>query len=467
MHLNRFGFRKCLWIVIFAIIVCAPVIVSAATIIVNDLNDNTTSGNTFCTLREAINNANSDSDTTTGDCAPGSGADTINFSVSGTITLASTLPSITDTTGLTIDAQTQKVTISGNDAVQIMIVEEKLDLNALTLTKALNGALSNFGGTVTITNCTFSDNHTVGTGGAVRNHGTLTIRNSTLAGNRAFAGSAIDNEGTLTLVNCTIAYGGSDNPDLISLSALENGSSSLSMSNTIIAYNEGTCYSNVAPVISVNNFIQFGADCNPTYTGDPKLNGLADNGGPTFTIAPASDSPVIDKYSDAGCGTTITTDQRGFVRPIDGDAIPGALCDIGAFEYGSHLPPEFPCPNGQGYWKNNPTAWPVVLLTLGSHQYTKDQLLVILNLPSKTIKKDASLILAVQLIASKLNVENGADPGPVQQLIDDSDALLTSISNGSLPYNIKPKSATGQQMVALALQLEQYNQRILTPNCQL
>jgi hypothetical protein len=46
----------------------------------------------LCSLGEAINNANSASETTGGDCSAGAGNDTINFSVSSTIKLSSPLP---------------------------------------------------------------------------------------------------------------------------------------------------------------------------------------------------------------------------------------------------------------------------------------------------------------------------------------------------------------------------------------
>ena len=55
----------------------------AATITVNTLAD--ASGGTACTLRDAITAANTASPA--GGCVTGSGSDTINFSVSGTITL--------------------------------------------------------------------------------------------------------------------------------------------------------------------------------------------------------------------------------------------------------------------------------------------------------------------------------------------------------------------------------------------
>ena len=95
-----------------------------------------------CTLREAINAANALA-----------GANTITFSVGGTITLASTLPDITDAAGLTMDGTGQTLTISGNNAVRVMQVGAgaSLTLNDLTIA---NGT---------------------GSGGGIANSGTLTI----------------------------------------------------------------------------------------------------------------------------------------------------------------------------------------------------------------------------------------------------------------------------------------------------
>ena len=84
----------------------------AANIIVNSTEDSTTAGDHKCTVREAINNANSNSDTTGGDCAAGSGADTITFNIPTTdpgfnpttgvvtITLGATLPNVISPTRL-------------------------------------------------------------------------------------------------------------------------------------------------------------------------------------------------------------------------------------------------------------------------------------------------------------------------------------------------------------------------------
>ena len=62
---------------------------------------------------------------------------------------------------------------------------------------------------------------------------------------------------------------------------------------------------------------------------DPKLGPLADNGGPTLTMALLPGSPAIDAGNTS---LAPATDQRGFPRPA------GLAADFGAFEYGSVMP---------------------------------------------------------------------------------------------------------------------------------
>ena len=70
-----------------------------------------------------------------------------------------------------------------------------------------------------------------------------------------------------------------------------------------------------------------------TGTGGINLDSLADNGGPTQTMALGSDSAAID-YIPISTGLCPSTDQRGFLRPDDGEI----ACDVGAYESGSALP---------------------------------------------------------------------------------------------------------------------------------
>jgi hypothetical protein len=67
-------------------------------------------------------------------------------------------------------------------------------------------------------------------------------------------------------------------------------------------------------------------------TADPLLQPLALNGGNTQTRALAPGSPAIDAGGDC---PPPGVDQRGFVRPVDGNGDTVATCDIGAYEVGS------------------------------------------------------------------------------------------------------------------------------------
>lgn len=120
------------------------------------------------------------------------------------------------------------------------------------------------------------------------------------------------------------------------------------------------------------------------------------------------------------------------------------------------------CPDGQGYWKNT-AEWPVVEIIIGGQIYSQAELLIILNTPSEG---DASLILAKQIIATKLNIANGQDPTIVQGVIDQADALLSTYASvGKLPYNIPPSSTDGQTLVNVATVADAYNNGSLTINC--
>jgi hypothetical protein len=66
---------------------------------------------------------------------------------------------------------------------------------------------------------------------------------------------------------------------------------------------------------------------------DAKVLAPAANGGPTETMALASDSPAIDAGGTCMSeGSPLLTDQRGWPRTVDGDVDGTATCDLGAFE---------------------------------------------------------------------------------------------------------------------------------------
>jgi hypothetical protein len=119
------------------------------------------------------------------------------------------------------------------------------------------------------------------------------------------------------------------------------------------------------------------------------------------------------------------------------------------------------CPLGKGDWKNHHATWPATELSLGGQVYSATELLALLKLPAKG---DASVILASQLIAAKLNRANGSDPTPVADSIAQADQLLSGAPT-KLPYKIAPSTVLGQAMVTVAGGLDAYNSGSLTPNC--
>lgn len=162
----------------------------ANTILVSNTLDDTGSGN-GCSLREALTNANNNA-LTHPDCTAGSGSDTINFGVSGTITLGSTLQINGNTT---IDGSGRSITVSGNSAVQLIIVNgnNQLSLSYLTLSNGYSadfgGAIFNLRGKVSVASCSFTNNVADFNGGAISSNGEVVITGSSFSGNSAANGS--------------------------------------------------------------------------------------------------------------------------------------------------------------------------------------------------------------------------------------------------------------------------------------
>ena len=132
-------------------------------------------------------------------------------------------------------------------------------------------------------------------------------------------------DGTCNLTNCTVAWnrgnggaGGAGGAGGIGQSRCPGapGTSGAAWGGTVCGTLPNTLIASNTPA---------GGDSFP----DPKLGPLANNGGPTLTMALLPGSPAIDAGNTS---LAPATDQRGFPRPA------GLAADIGAFEYGSVMP---------------------------------------------------------------------------------------------------------------------------------
>ncbi len=221
------------------------------------------------------------------------------------------------------------------------------------------GGVFNDGGTFTATGSTLAFNRTadeviIGAGGGLfDNFGTSTLTNCTVSGNSAEAGGGIYNLGTVNLNNVTVAgnFTVGINPDTGG-GIFNFPEHTVNIRNSIIALNTDPvgpdCRSVGGGMVSGGyNLIGDADDCNwSAATGDqvgsgatpinPLLGLLRNNGGPTMTRALLPGSPAIDAANPGGCldanDNVLTTDQRGFPRPVAGDGDPDVICDIGAFE---------------------------------------------------------------------------------------------------------------------------------------
>jgi hypothetical protein len=124
----------------------------------------------------------------------------------------------------------------------------------------------------------------------------------TMSGNTTSGGSsaAVDSFGIATVKN-SIVWGNTGG-DVIARGTTFSASYSLFSST-----------SSVSPTVTDPSLI---------FGEDPILGSLADNGGPTQTMMPAADSPVIGTANPVGAPAT---DQRGFARTTNGQADMGAV----------------------------------------------------------------------------------------------------------------------------------------------
>jgi hypothetical protein len=206
-----------------------------------------------------------------------------------------------------------------------------LSLSNCTVTQnrgEVGAGIYNDKGNLTLTNSTVSWNLNAVLGGGIFNdQGTVMLINSTLSQNDAATGSGLANSrGTVTMTSCTIAqrFG----------SSLDSYEGEVTMTATLL---QGACSS--AFVTSGDFNIESpgntcGLDGTNDQVGTPEmqlwLGALKDNGGDTYTHVPGPGSVAIDVIPAEQCVTLdsvlLAADQRGVERPQ------GLLCDVGSVE---------------------------------------------------------------------------------------------------------------------------------------
>jgi hypothetical protein len=183
------------------------------------------------------------------------------------------------------------------------------------------GAISN-NGNITVTNDTFVGDTAGRDGGAISTDTGAIIENDTFSGDTAASGGALYNEFDATIAADIFDDGSGAGSNCVDEPI--NGGSGV----TDVGYNAAD---NSDCGMSAGNHDIVNAP--ETGTGGINLDSLADNGGPTQTTALGSNSAAIDDVP-ISTGLCPSTDQRGFLRPDDGENV----CDIGAYESGSALP---------------------------------------------------------------------------------------------------------------------------------
>jgi len=107
------------------------------------------------------------------------------------------------------------------------------------------------------------------------------------------------------------------------------------------------------------------------------------------------------------------------------------------------------CTFSMDYWRDHPDVWPAEAITIGGVTSTKVDAITILE---QVPQGDTTNILASQLIASVLNLLNGADGGAIENAAVDADQWLMDHPLGS-----ELKEEDRQAGLALADTLEGYN----------
>lgn len=210
--------------------------------------------------------------------------------------------------------------------------------NGNTANRSGGGLFALISGTLILSNVTF-DSNTAATGGgmAITDNTNTTLTNVTFSGNSADQGGAIANieNSSLSMIHVTLGGNGATREG----GGVFNSSSQAEIRNTLLWGNTAPVGSQIQDSDSVTTVSDsvveggFPGGTNIIIT-DPLLGLLGDYGGFTSVIPLLRGSSAIDAANPAYCPTI---DQRGTLRPYDGNQDGAASCDIGAYEYNDHI----------------------------------------------------------------------------------------------------------------------------------
>ena len=173
------------------------------------------------------------------------------------------------------------------------------------------GGIYHYLGDLRIESSSFTSNESISTSDEIYCNDIMTLRNVTMYDDTPLTGGALYNSGSIDASN-TLIFG--------QCTGLSVGSSGGNMES---------------PGFSCD--LADPTDLGGVLPGALGLLPLADNGGPTLTHMLDPSSPAVDGGRNLGCAAE---DQRGVIRPQDGDEDETPVCDVGAVELVPCLAPE-------------------------------------------------------------------------------------------------------------------------------
>lgn len=318
--ISKFRQKGCLWILLASL--ALPSALQAATFSVTTTGDSGAGS-----LRQAILDANA-----------ALGADDVVVTVTGTITLASALPTITQ--ALTLSGSgASALTVDGNNTGRIFTIDspgdnQTIGISGLTLTRGRStaggaiavasgdtlhlsssilenntatgggdgGAIDNDpGATLNVTDCMIRNNTAEDEAGGIENSGTLTITNSTISGNTAVSDSGgLENfgAGVVTITDSTISGNSATNTG----GGIENSGASMTILNTTISGNSTTGSGGGIRNLGMGTLIITNSTLNNNTAGAGSAGEIE-----TSATVNMKNTIVVNSPSGINCGGTITS----------------------------------------------------------------------------------------------------------------------------------------------------------------